>query len=124
MIRARVCWDVSWILRLKRDVIVFAELERVLFERLLRDLLKATIWRKFTFIEHILVDDAEGSQMWLIEVSVNFLEAAVLVTEVASLAIGAEFLTVELPAVLRLIFVIKTLFLFVKDVLMSFAYLF
>ena len=56
--------------------------------------------------------------------SVNFLEAAVLVTEVASLAIGAEFLTVELPAVLRLIFVIKTLFLFVKDVLMSFAYLF
>jgi hypothetical protein len=55
---------------------------------------------------------------------VNFLEAAVLVTEVASLAIGAEFLTVELPAVLRLIFVIKTLFLFVKDVLMSFAYLF
>ena len=56
--------------------------------------------------------------------SVNFLEAAVLVTEVASLAIGAEFLTVELPAVLILIFVIKTLFLFVKDVLMSFAYLF
>lgn len=43
-----------------------------------------------------------------IVVSVDFLEAAILVTEVASLAIGAEFLPVKLTAILALIFVIPT----------------
>ena len=41
----------------------------------------------------------------------NFLEAPILVAEVASLAVGAELLPVELPAILRLILVICTLFL-------------
>lgn len=43
-----------------------------------------------------------------IEVSVDFLEAAVLVAEVASFAIGTEFLSVELSAILALIFVVST----------------
>ena len=41
-----------------------------------------------------------------IKVSVNLFEATVFVTEVAALAIRAELLTVELAAVLRLVFVI------------------
>lgn len=62
--------------------------------------------------------------MRLIIVSVDFLEAAILMAEVASFAIGTELLTVELPAILRLIFVIKPLFLFVKNALMSITHFF
>ncbi len=62
--------------------------------------------------------------MRLVIVSMDFFEAAVLVTEVASFAIGTELLTVELSAILRLIFVIETLFLFVKNALMSIIHFF
>ena len=62
--------------------------------------------------------------MRLIIVSMDFLEAAILMAEVASFAIGTELLTVELPAILRLIFVIKPLFLFVKNALMSITHFF
>ena len=62
--------------------------------------------------------------MRLVIVSVDFLEAAILVAEVASFAIRAELLTVELSAILRLIFVIETLFLFVKNALMSITHFF
>ncbi len=62
--------------------------------------------------------------MRLIIVSMDFLEAAILVAEVASFAIWAELLTVELSAILRLIFVIETLFLFVKNALMSITHFF
>ncbi len=62
--------------------------------------------------------------MRLIIVSVDFLEAAILMTEVAAFAIGTELLTVELSAILRLIFVIQTLFLFVKNALMSITHFF
>ena len=40
--------------------------------------------------------------------SVDFLEASVLVSEVAALAVRAQFLSVELPAILRLILVVET----------------
>lgn len=46
--------------------------------------------------------------------AMNFLEAAVFVTEVTSLAVGAELLPVELPAVLRFVLVVLTLLLLVK----------
>jgi len=54
----------------------------------------------------------------------NFLEASVLMTEVASLAIGTVLLAIELSAVLRLVLVIKTLLLLVQQVLVSLCHLF
>ena len=47
-------------------------------------------------------------------VSVDLLEAAILVTEVATLAIWAELVTVKLPTVLAFILVIGTLLLLAK----------
>ena len=42
---------------------------------------------------------------------VDFLEAAILVTEVATLAVGAELFSVELTAVLTLVLVVCSLVL-------------
>ena len=59
-----------------------------------------------------------------VEVSVHFLEGSVFVTEVATLAIGAEAFSVELSAVLRLIFVVvATLLLLIEVEVMLFAQL-
>lgn len=49
--------------------------------------------------------------MSLVVVSVDFLEAAVLVTEVTTLPIRTELFPIELTAVLTLILVIGTLLL-------------
>ena len=46
-----------------------------------------------------------------IVVSVDLLKAPILVSKVTSLSIGAEFLPVKLPAVLRLVLIVSTLFL-------------
>ena len=43
-----------------------------------------------------------------VKVSVNLFEAAVFMAEVAALAVWAEFLTVELAAILGLVLVILT----------------
>lgn len=48
--------------------------------------------------------------------SVHLLEGPVLVTEVTALAIGAEALAVELPAVLRLILVVCVALLLLTEV--------
>ena len=45
--------------------------------------------------------------MGLVEVSMNFLEASVLVAEMATFAVWAELLSVELPAVLGLVLLVK-----------------
>ena len=59
-----------------------------------------------------------------VKVSVHFLEGSVFVTEVATLAIGAEAFSVELSAVLRLIFVVvATLLLLIEVEVMLFAQL-
>lgn len=54
----------------------------------------------------------------------NFLKASVLMTEVASFAIGTVLLSIELSAVLRLVLVIETLLLLIKQVLVSLCHLF
>lgn len=67
--------------------------------------------------------DAESRQMHHVEVPVNLLEAAVLVAEVAPLAVGAELLAVELPTVLRLVLVVGTLLLLIEIELVRLAQL-
>jgi hypothetical protein len=76
------------------------------------------IWRIFAVAEDILVSESHGSKVGDVEMPMNFLKAAVLMAEVASLAVGAELLAVELPAVLGLIFVVESLLLFVHIQLM------
>ena len=57
----------------------------------------------------VLIDVvAQCGQVRHVEVPVDLAEAAVLVPEVAPLAVRAEFLAIELPAVLRLVLVIDT----------------
>ena len=57
--------------------------------------------------------------MSLVVVPVDFLEGAVLVTEVTALSIWAELFSVELTAVLAFILVVSTLLLLSNVKLMS-----
>ena len=68
----------------------------------------AAIWRILTVRNHFVVSDAKRRQMGHVEVSVDLFEASVLVAEVAPFAIWAEPLPIELPAVLRLVLVVRT----------------
>jgi hypothetical protein len=77
-------------------------------------LFKAVIWRNFAIRKHLLVSDAKGSQVGHVVMTVDFLEATVLVAEVAPLAVGAVLFSVELATVLRLVLVVEALLLFVK----------
>ena len=66
------------------------------------------LWRIFAIRKHIVVGDIEGCEVSNVEMPVDFLEAAILVTEVAAFTVGAELLTIELTAVLRLILIVRT----------------
>ena len=74
--------------------------------KLLEVVLESAIWRIFGLRKHDSARDVDGSEMGLVVVSMDLLEGAVLVTEVAPFSVLAELLPVELPAVLRLIFVV------------------
>ena len=57
----------------------------------------------------VLIDVvAQCGQVRHVEVPMDLAEAAVFVPEVASLAVLADFLAIELPAILRLVLVIGT----------------
>jgi len=71
------------------------------------------IWRIFAVAKDVLVCESHGSEVGNVEMPMNFLEAAVLVAEVATFAVSAELLSVELPAVLGLVLVVQSLLLFV-----------
>ena len=75
--------------------------------------LETAIWRIFALIEHLFAGYAERRHVRHVVVSVDLLEAAVLVAEVAPLSVWAVPLAVELPAVLRLVFVVNALLLLV-----------
>jgi len=59
------------------------------------------------------VSESQCGEVSYVKVPVNFFEAAVLVAEVASLAVWTELLPVELPAVLGLILIVLSLLLLV-----------
>ena len=56
----------------------------------------------------------QSSQMSDVVMPVDFLEGAILVSEVAPDAVRAEFLPIELPAILRFVLVVHTLLLLLK----------
>lgn len=55
--------------------------------------------------------DIESGEVSYVMVSVDFLEGAILVPEVASDTVRAKFFPIELPAVLRFVLVVDSLFL-------------
>ena len=58
------------------------------------------VGKAFRNLENILICDAHGSEVSHVVVAVDLFEGSVLVSEVASLSIWAELLSVELSAVL------------------------
>ena len=83
--------------------------------------LKHPIWRMSALGEDFIVCESQGREMGNVKVPVNFFEAAVLMTKVASFAVRAELLPIELPAVLGLILIILSLLLLVHVKLMILA---
>ena len=68
----------------------------------------ASIGCAFALGQHLFVSDAKGREMSHIMMSVNFLKRAIFVSEMTSLAVGAELFAVELSTILRLILIIST----------------
>ena len=75
------------------------------------------VGRSLAVSKDVLVDVvAHCGQVRHVEMPVDLLEAAILVPEVAPLAVGAELLAVELAAVLRLVLVVHVGLLLLVEV--------
>lgn len=66
-----------------------------------------SVWSVAGFGKDVGVGGAHGGEVGLVEVSMNFLEASVLVAEMATFAIWTELLPVELSAILGLVLLVE-----------------